>query len=293
MRGFWIGFLMLLGWACVGLAQVSTGAAGAGTAGDAELAAARTWVGRALFVRGFYGANELRYDVAGRVEGAPRAVDWTLAGMDVQAVERRSPQLIELDGVRVAIRYNPDNRLFERHPQKDEKMKVLVATSALAGAGPGTGLGPSAFEQVLGAIFSVGIDPAMQRAMPEFWKRYFDPKLAWPVDGLEGQTVYGLPGQPVLPPGELVNPVVTHKADAGYTPEAEHDKVRGTVGIRLVVDASGSARRVTIVRPLGYGLDAKAAEALAKWRFEPARRQEKTVPAVVELAEEFVLVPHP
>ena len=133
----------------------------------------------------------------------------------------------------------------------------------------------------------------MQRAMPEFWKRYFDPKLGWPVDGLEGQTVYGLPGQPVLPPGELLNPVATHKADAGYTPEAEHDKVRGTVGIRLVVDASGAARRVTIVRPLGYGLDAKAAEALAKWRFEPARRQEKAVPAVVELSEEFVLVPHP
>ena len=45
MRGFRTGFLMLLGWACVGLAQVSTGAAGAGTAGDAELAAAQTWVG--------------------------------------------------------------------------------------------------------------------------------------------------------------------------------------------------------------------------------------------------------
>jgi hypothetical protein len=43
-------------------------------------------------------------------------------------------------------------------------------------------------ETAFAAIFSVGIDPGLQRAMPDYWRRYFDPTLAWLQDALSGQT---------------------------------------------------------------------------------------------------------
>ena len=90
---------------------------------DTVLDAADALVGRALFLRGLYLANDLSFDATGRISGGPKTGDWTLAGVNVLKVDRRGPKTIELDGVRVAIRYNTDNHQFERHPQNDEKMK--------------------------------------------------------------------------------------------------------------------------------------------------------------------------
>ena len=255
---------------CAGAAQGTTPAA------DAALGEAQRWVGRALFLRGFPAANELRYDAAGRTDGTGKTVDWTLAGMDVQTVQRKDGGAIELDGVRVAIRYNDGNHFFERHAQKDERVKVVIATTAGETAGD--------FEKAMGAVFAVGIDPAMQRAMPGFWRHFFDPRLTWGQDEIGAATVYGLAA-------DVTPAAVVKKADAGYTPEGQHDRVQGKVGLRMVVDATGAVRRVAISHPLGYGLDARAAEAMARWRFTAAQRGGAAVAQGVELSEEFVLVP--
>ena len=54
---------------------------------DAALVTAQRLVGKALFLRGFYAANELRYEAQGRVLGSPKVGDWTLAGVNVSKVE--------------------------------------------------------------------------------------------------------------------------------------------------------------------------------------------------------------
>src|SRR6266702_3370770 len=52
---------------------------------DGAVVAAEKLVGKSLFLRGFYAANELRYDAAGTVQGAGNLTtgDWTLAGVNV------------------------------------------------------------------------------------------------------------------------------------------------------------------------------------------------------------------
>jgi TonB family protein len=256
--------------------------AAAGVPEDLSLRAAELLVGKALFLRGFYLSNDLMYDAAGRVQGSPKVGDWTLAAVNVQKAERRGAGEIEMDGVRVAIRYNVDSNEFVRHELKDDKVRVVVKD-------PGDA---KQLETAFAAMFSIGIDPAYQRAMPDYWRHYFDPSLAWPKDGLNGQTIYFLYGS-ADQSKDVVAPKVEHRTEAKYADFAVRDKVQGAVQMRMVVDSSGAPERISVARPLGYGLDASAAEAMAKWRFVPGTRDGSSVATGVVVEEQFSLMQGP
>jgi TonB family protein len=213
------------------------------------------------------------------VVGAPKAGDWTLAAVNVLKVERRGETEIELDGVRVAIRYNLDNHEFQRHPMNDEKMRIVVKDP-----GDATGL-----EKAFGAMFAVGIDPGLQRAMPECWRHYFDPSLAWPEDGLTGQAIYPMYGSADQEKG-VTAPKVDHDVEPKYGSFAQRDKVQGAVQMRLVVDVNGVPQRVAVSRPLGYGLDASAVEAVKKWRFAAGMKNGNVVATGVLVEQQFSLM---
>jgi TonB family protein len=267
-----IVFLGMIGWVA------ALGQTAPEPSVDAEITVASLMVGRALFLRGFYLNDALTYDAAGKVQGAPKVGDWTLSAVNVLKVERQGKGEIELDGVRAAVRYNTDNHEFERHVLKDEKVQVVIAD-------PGDA---KRLEAVLAEIFAVAIDPEMQRAMPDYWRHYFNPALAWPQDALDGQTIYPLDGG-AEQSKDVVAPKVDHRVEAKYGDQALRDKVQGSVELRVVVDANGVPRRVTIARPLGYGLDASAVEAIEKWRFTPGMRGGSPVGTSTVVEEQFSL----
>jgi TonB family protein len=262
------------------------------TSADPALDAATTQIGRALILRCFCGGDNLRFDAQGHPLDAVHTEDWTLAGVNVLKVERHpatptEPAQIELDGVRVAIRYASDRHEFDRHAQNTEHIKILIADPD-----------PAAFAQALTAVFSEGIDRQLQLSMPPLWQHYFEPSAAWPADALSGQTVFtsgakvaaDKPGDPDL---TVIAPIVSHKAEADSTTAAMRDHVQGTVILRMAVDAEGQPHRITIVQPLGYGLDAQAATAAAKMRFTPGTLGGKPIAAYVLIREDFVLVAPP
>jgi len=279
---------------------------------DPALTTAENLIGKALFLRGSYAPNNLAYDATGRVEGTPKATDWTLAAVNILKATRRAPDTIELEGVRVAIRYNPDAHEFQRHALNDEKMKLLIQIL------PGDADATRQINAAFAAIFSIGIDPALQRSMPPLWRHYFDPTLPWsttipspssnanpgagaitesssPPDPLASQTIYPIPPLPPLPgpPAQIVPPVLTHQTSSQYTSAARNDKVQGTVQLRLVVDAQGTPQRIAVNHPLGYGLDQQAAEAVAKWRFSPALRAGQPVASTILVNIDFATAPSP
>ncbi len=86
---------------------------------DAELDMASQMVGRALFLRCLCAENNLTFDAQGRVNGSVKKTGWTLSGMNVLKVSRKGANQIELDGVRVAVRYATDRHEFDRKPQND------------------------------------------------------------------------------------------------------------------------------------------------------------------------------
>jgi TonB family protein len=90
---------------------------------DPALDAATRLIGRALILRCFCAENSLAFDAAGQLEQTVKLTDWTLAGVNVLKVERKAAGTIELDGLRVAVRFAPDRREFDRHAMNDEKVK--------------------------------------------------------------------------------------------------------------------------------------------------------------------------
>jgi TonB family protein len=269
-----IGGAFLLGW--VVLCGAAFAQEAPAPAKDDGLSAASILVGKALFLRGFYVSNELTYDASGRVLGTPKVGDWTVAAVNVLKVERRGTDEIELDGVRVAIRYNADSHEFQRHALNDAKMRLIVKDAGET----------KQLETAFAAMFAVGIDPALQRAMPDYWRHYFDPTLAWPPDALSGQTIYALYGA-ADQAKDVTAPTVEHRVDAKYSEFAVRDKVQGTLQLRLVVDANGVPQRIAVSRPLGYGLDASAVEAMTKWRFAPGMKDGSPVATGVVVEQQF------
>jgi periplasmic protein TonB len=63
--------------------------------------------------------------------------------------------------------------------------------------------------------------------------------------------------------------------DPEYTDEARHEKLQGSVTLRVLVTKDGRAGQIKIVKGLGLGLDERAIAAIQIWRFQPARDANK------------------
>jgi TonB family protein len=90
--------------------------------------------------------------------------------------------------------------------------------------------------------------------------------------------------------GPVSIPSVIYKVDPDYTEEARRARISGTVIVSLIVGADGRPRDIRIVRGLGRGLDEKAAEAVARWRFRPGIKEGSTVPVQATIEVKFRLL---
>lgn len=57
--------------------------------------------------------------------------------------------------------------------------------------------------------------------------------------------------------------------------------------LSLVVNERGLPENIHVVSPLGFGLDEKAEEAIAKWRFVPGTKEGKPVPVIAQIQVNF------
>ncbi len=77
--------------------------------------------------------------------------------------------------------------------------------------------------------------------------------------------------------GELSGPEVLRKVDPRYPPTLRDQGVAGEVVLYAIVRKNGSVDSIQVVRGLHPELDRNAMEALAQWKFEPARRNGEPV----------------
>lgn len=89
--------------------------------------------------------------------------------------------------------------------------------------------------------------------------------------------------------GGISAPTAISTPDPEYTEEARRAKTQGTCILWLVVDSTGKPRDVKVVRGLGYGLDAKALEAVRQWRFQPSLKDGKPVDVQISIEVGFHL----
>jgi TonB family protein len=89
----------------------------------------------------------------------------------------------------------------------------------------------------------------------------------------------GRGGGPMLGDGGQGHPVTAaqliYKIEPEFSEEARRAKFQGTVILVIQVEIDGTPTRMRVVSSPGMGLDEKALEAVAKWRFRPAFRDGK------------------
>jgi TonB family protein len=91
-------------------------------------------------------------------------------------------------------------------------------------------------------------------------------------------------------PGPGVSaPKVIHRVDPRYTLQARRALVQGTVVLEVVVDEQGSPARVSIISPIGFGLDDRAQEAVSQWVFKPGKKDGKPVQTITTVTVDFRL----
>jgi len=89
--------------------------------------------------------------------------------------------------------------------------------------------------------------------------------------------------------GDVMPPKVKSKVDPNYSEVARSARVTGTVLLEGIVTTQGAIRILRVIRPLGFGLEESAAEALSKWVFQPATRMGQPVDVLLTIEVNFAL----
>ena len=90
--------------------------------------------------------------------------------------------------------------------------------------------------------------------------------------------------------GGVSAPTVLFKVDPEYSEEARKAKYSGSVLLSIVVDTEGRAQDIHVVKSLGMGLDEKAMEAVAKWKFKPGMNKGQAVKVRAQIEVNFRLL---
>jgi hypothetical protein len=135
-------------------------------------------------------------------------------------------------------------------------------------------------KDALDKIFAPGLDDRMMAAMPDFWKLYYQAAAA--------RTDYRPKDSSVLRQS-----AVDEKARllSTFQPESnDFAQDAGVAGMSLyhtVIGADGKPGEIAVARPIGFGLDENAVAAIRKASFQPAMKDGKPVPVVLDLVVQF------
>ena len=270
--------------------------------------------GKTLVLRGFPVADVLRYDSSG-VPDSARSGDWTTSGFVlINDVHLSEDRLVIKAQRMVAARIDGE---FELRPFERSKGTLARKKPAYVEIKADPGMHNPSVEQVAALaskIFLTAPD-SLADLVPDYWK----PCVRGGLKGTDkncafASEILAIPG--VAPGGESSEPAAkigetgssngeashseggpfragkgwspprpTFQRDPEFSEPARVAKFQGTVLLKLVVNKQGAPTNIHISRPLGYGLDAKAVEAIQSWTFSPAEKD--GVPVNVEIAVEM------
>jgi TonB family protein len=70
-------------------------------------------------------------------------------------------------------------------------------------------------------------------------------------------------------------------------PSQHNAKIEGTVVVFATIGTDGLTHDIQVARPLGYGLDELAVEAVKRWTFKPAKSQGNPVAVKIYIEVPF------
>jgi TonB family protein len=135
-------------------------------------------------------------------------------------------------------------------------------------------------KDALDRVFASGIDDQLKAAMPAFWKLYYQASAS--------NTSFR-PSDPAV----LRQNMVDKKAKLITVLEPQSNEyaqahaVSGMALYHTVIGEDGKPAEIAVGRPIGFGLDENAVEVIRKASFEPAIKDGKPVPVLLDLVVQF------
>jgi len=274
------------------------------------------FAGKTVFLRGGYFDNELHFDVRGQYAGSSPKASYTLSLIEIDKVHLAKRKL-EFEGVRYGLHFlgaaptedpmQASDRVRITPKKKFVKIAIDRAivtapkkkkskSDANNGAPPppesASAVNPETttfltksqanelLKQALDRVFSRGMDERMIASLPDFWQLYYQAAAK--------KTNYK-PSDPSI----LRQSDVDQKARLLTTFEppsndfAQNAGVAGLAQYRVVVAPDGKPAEIAVGRPIGFGLDENAVASIRKASFQPAMKDGKPVPVVVDLIVQF------
>jgi TonB family protein len=269
------------------------------------------YVGKAWVLRVPYAGETLEFSADVRPSRDYRLDSWTVAGgISIEKLRLR-PAALELDGKRIMLRYDPKKRQFhsvvpvpslagfplaldptltkqEKKNAEDISGKEVAIRVRL----PADSWDEKLLHSVLDKVF-LHQGESLWPIVPEYWQDVLctlentgKPKEACsPAPRLlqEGVEVVSKFDDHVSRPKPLSVP------DPEYSEPARKAKVQGTCVLRILVDTAGEVSDISILQPIGMGLDEKSVEAVRTWRFEPTHKDGVPVAAWLTIETSFYL----
>jgi TonB family protein len=135
-------------------------------------------------------------------------------------------------------------------------------------------------KEAIDRIFAQGLDDRMMAAMPDFWKLYYQAVAA--------KADYR-PKDPSIFRQNTVDQkaVLLTKFEPDSNEFAQASGVAGMALYHTVIGPDGKAAEIAVARPIGFGLDENAVEAIRKASFQPAVKDGKPVSVLLDLVVQF------
>jgi TonB family protein len=93
--------------------------------------------------------------------------------------------------------------------------------------------------------------------------------------------------QPLRVGGDVEPPVVINRVEPIYPALAKESRISGVVIVEIVVDHTGVVKDARILKPLPFGLDQAALDAVKQWTFRPATLNGNAVDVIFTITINF------
>ncbi|MGZ5441568.1 MAG: energy transducer TonB [Thermoanaerobaculia bacterium] len=107
------------------------------------------------------------------------------------------------------------------------------------------------------------------------------------LGGKVGGQIGGTGDRPVRVGGNVKAPIAVKRVDPIYTEVARRARIEGFVIIEAVIDRQGNVTEARVLKPLPFGLDAAALNAVKQWKFQPGTLNGQPVPVYYNLTVNF------
>ena len=251
--------------------------------------------GKFVRVRDLVSDSKVRYDAAGNLVGKWHAGRWTWhSNVEVTDVTMKD-RVLKIKANRLLLNYNRGTHKFT--PFRSGALEFEIETSPDA-------VGKIDVEKEWNKAF-LKPDEDYPLDMQPYWKpfiscvihpktedcEYYEKKSSEPgVRNVTGTSTQKSAYPGVLTVGKDVTPPkVRSRVEPEYTEVARRARVTGTVLLEAVITKNGGVSIMRVIRPIGFGLEENAAEALSQWVFEPGRRSGQPVDVQLEIEVNFKL----